>query len=134
MDLKEFQRYIDHETQWLKYYGYRPDRKSDTYYDHLFYERIHSIGYTKVIMPLSNRCVAAYITSKTPVLESSIDELYVIGRSRNHKENIYNLTSSIFSPGDTIPHKYLQENSVVITLSESPLNRQSSTFVVAMYL
>lgn len=101
MDLNEFQRYIDHETQWLKYYGYRPDRKSDMYDDHLFYDRIQSIGYAKVVTPLSNRCVAAFITSDKPVLTSSIEELYVIHRLRNHKENIYS------------PLEYLMANKIL---------------------
>ena len=89
MSIIEFQKLVDHETQWLKYYGYRPSRKADDYNDHLFYERLESIGYTKVIMPLPNRCVGAFITSDKPVLESTIEELRTIGSPRNHSKNIF---------------------------------------------
>ena len=53
---------IDHEIQWLNYYGLREDReklneKSNIYCD------VRSIGYTKKVIELTLRCSPGLITS-----------------------------------------------------------------------
>jgi len=53
---------IDHEIQWLNYYGLREDReklneKSNIYCD------VRSIGYTKRVIELTLRCSPGLITS-----------------------------------------------------------------------
>lgn len=89
MTKEEFQKLVDHEASWLKYYGFAVTRTTELYNDVTFYDRIQSIGYTKRVILLSNRCVAAHITSKRPVLESSIEELEIVSGPRNHEINVF---------------------------------------------
>lgn len=72
----ELLKLIDHEIQWLNYYGLREDREilnvdSDIYRD------VRSIGYTKRVIPLINRCSPGLITSNVEITENtSIEDLY----------------------------------------------------------
>jgi hypothetical protein len=61
---------IDHEIQWLNYYGLREDReklneKSNIYCD------VRSIGYTKRVMELTLRCSPGLITSDKKITKDS---------------------------------------------------------------
>ena len=47
---------VEHEIQWLRYYGLREDReKLDL--SKSIYEQVRSIGYTKRVVPLDLRCI-----------------------------------------------------------------------------
>lgn len=99
MTLEDLNKYAEQETSWLRYYGNgKPeDRISDKYDDANFYDRIVSIGYTKRIIPLPNRCVACYITASKPVLECSIEELIGVSGPRNHENNVYTALEVVFA-------------------------------------
>lgn len=105
MTLEELNKYTSQEASWLKYYASsqegedpnRTTRLTDKYNDVMFYDRLIGIGYTKKVIPLSNRCPACYITSKKPVLESSIEELEVISGPRNHSLNVYTPLEYVFA-------------------------------------
>lgn len=70
-----FEKLLDHEIQWLSYYGLREDREklnenSDIYKD------VRSIGYTKRVIPLMDRCSPGLITHDKPItIDSKIEEL-----------------------------------------------------------
>lgn len=98
MTTEDFNLCIDQETSWLKYYGSNQEpeegspnttRRNDPYNDVYFYDRIISIGYTKTVMPLHRRCPAGFVTSKKPVLESTVEELEYVSGPRNHENNVY---------------------------------------------
>jgi len=91
MKLEELNKYAEQEASWLRYYGngFPEERIVEKFEDAKFYDRITSIGYTKRVIPLSNRCAAYYITADKPVLECELDELIGISGPRNHEENIY---------------------------------------------
>jgi hypothetical protein len=107
MTNEELNKHADQETSWLKYYGSSQEnesgdpnkttRKSDPYNDANFYDRITSIGYTKRVIPLPARCPAGYITSKKPVLESTVEELEYVSGPRNHENNVYTPLEYVFS-------------------------------------
>ncbi len=75
MTIEYLDKCIDQEVSWLKYYASsqesgepnRTTKISDPFNDAGFYDRLISIGYTKRVIPLSNRCSPCYITSKNPV-------------------------------------------------------------------
>ena len=77
------------EADWLRYYGQSDTRLSEKFEDCNFYDRIKSIGYTKRVMPLPNRCSMLNITSDKPVLESNIEDLREEFSIRNHDKNVY---------------------------------------------
>jgi hypothetical protein len=76
------------EADWLRYYCHS-DYKTDPFNDALFYDRIQSIGYTKKVIPLSQRCSMLNITSDKPVLESDVTDLVISNSLRDHSKNIY---------------------------------------------
>jgi len=59
---KQLETWVRTEIDWIRYYGYRPDRESLTK-DSNLYNDIRSIGYTKRVIPLIRRCSPATITS-----------------------------------------------------------------------
>jgi len=77
---------IDHEIQWLNYYGLREDReklneKSNIYCD------VRSIGYTKRVVELTLRCSPGLITSDKPITkDSKIEELKQEGFPRGENK------------------------------------------------
>jgi hypothetical protein len=80
-DETQLEKWIDTELSFLRYYGDRGDRQllnleSDIYRD------IRSIGYTKRVIPLPNRCAPVFIKSVKDITISSIDDLYVSGDPR----------------------------------------------------
>lgn len=89
MTIQELNKLVDHELQWLKYYALEEYRKKLTV-DSNIYEDLKSIGYTKRVIPLDQRCAAGSITSKTntPICEYSIlEDLEPVREYKNHKEN-----------------------------------------------
>ncbi len=78
MTIKELENLIDHEIQWLSYYGLKDDRKklnikSDIYKD------VKSIGYTKRVIKLVDRCSPGLITSDSEItINSKIEDLYTV--------------------------------------------------------
>ncbi len=77
------------EAEWLRYYGHEESRKSEDFSDVNFYDRIKSIGYTKRVIQLHQRCSMMNITSDKPVLESEISELRIANETRSHGKNVY---------------------------------------------
>jgi hypothetical protein len=77
------------ELEWLRYYSHVDSREafsveSDIYTD------LKPIGYAKKNLPLDARCVPCIITSNNPInSETLIDNLFVIGSSRNKNQNKY---------------------------------------------
>lgn len=77
------------EADWLRYYGHSETRMIEKFEDCKFYDRITSIGYTKRVIPLPNRCSMLNITSDKPVLESDVEDLREEYSIRNHDKNVY---------------------------------------------
>lgn len=89
MDIKELNKLIDHELQWLRYYALEEHRKKLTTNSNI-YEDLKSIGYTKRVMSLDKRCASGAITSKTntPISEYSVlEDLEWLKEYRNPEEN-----------------------------------------------
>lgn len=99
MTLEELNKYAEQETSWLRYYGNgKPEERiAEKYDDAKFYDRIVSIGYTKRVIPLANRCAACYVTADKPVLECEIEELKSVSGPRNHSENVYTALEYVFT-------------------------------------
>lgn len=89
MTKEELKRLVEHETQWLKYYMHFESKKTLHFNDHLFYDRVKSIGYTKRVVPLDRRCTAAILTSPKDVLTEDLSKIEVIGFPRDHSKNAY---------------------------------------------
>jgi hypothetical protein len=89
LDLEKMWKCAKTEAEWLKYYGHRDSRMSEDFSDVNFYDRIQSIGYTKRVIELHQRCSMMNVTSDKPVLESEISDLRIADTSRNHEKNIY---------------------------------------------
>ena len=97
MKLEEIWKAATTEADWLRYYGHYKSRLSESFLDHNFYDRIESIGYTKRVIALPNRCIMMYVSSDKPVLESDIEELYKVSGPRNHKINTYSALEYLIS-------------------------------------
>jgi hypothetical protein len=89
LDLEKMWKCAKTEAEWLKYYGHDVSRLSEQFSDANFYDRIESIGYTKSVISLPQRCSMLNITSDKPVLECDIKELKVCNTYRDHSQNIY---------------------------------------------
>lgn len=89
MDKKEFEKLINHEVDWLKYYAFWEDREKLTI-DSELYEDLRSIGYAKVNTPLDKRCPKCIVTSDEIITENTnVEDIYYIANLRNHEENRY---------------------------------------------
>lgn len=99
MKIEDLNKYTDQEASWLQYCGNSDTRKTEQYNDANFYDRINSgvIVYTKKLLPLPMRCAAVYITSKKPVLKSTVEELEITSDYRNHENNIYTPLEYVFA-------------------------------------
>ena len=75
MERKELRRMAEQEVQWLRYYGYREDTEAYNTSMGSPYDHVQSIGYTKSIIPLWERCAPGILTSDRPVPESTVEEL-----------------------------------------------------------
>ena len=90
MNFKEIYKTAKNEAEWIKYYGHVDTRKSETFEDENFYDRIKSIGYAKVNTRLDVRCAMEFITSNgTPVMKSEMSSLKAVSGPRNHDKNVY---------------------------------------------
>jgi len=89
MELEKLWKLATTEADWLRYYGHSDTRLSEKFEDEKFYDRIISIGYTKRVIPLHERCSMGYVTSDKPVLESEFSDLRSISGPRNHDNNVY---------------------------------------------
>jgi hypothetical protein len=89
MTKEELKKAVSLEIQWIKYYGLKEDReKYDT--SKLPYEQLRSIGYTKKVIPLSNRCGFCRITSDKLISKSiDIDDIKISTDIRDISNNIY---------------------------------------------
>jgi hypothetical protein len=89
MNIKELEKLVNHEIDWLQYYGWRKSRENLTIESNI-YEDLISIGYTKKVMSLDQRCAGAILTSKEPIVEGlDIENIYIIYTNRNVNENRY---------------------------------------------
>jgi len=77
--IQELKKLVKHELDWLKYYGLRETRQKLTV-DSEICDEIVSIGYTKRVIPLDQRCAAGIITS---------DEKIAPGIDIGKLENVY---------------------------------------------
>lgn len=74
----EFNKLIDHEVQWLSYYGLREDREKLNI-DSDIYRDVRSIGYTKRVIPLMERCSPGLVTSNEIISENSnLEDIYQV--------------------------------------------------------
>jgi hypothetical protein len=89
LDLEKMWKCAKTEAEWLKYYGHVDSRMSEDFSDVNFYDRIQSIGYTKRVIELHQRCSMMNVTSDKPVLESEISDLRIATETRNHSKNVY---------------------------------------------
>jgi len=66
---------IDHEIQWLSYYGLREDRELLNENSNI-YKDVRSIGYPKRVIELTLRCSPGLITSDVAITkETKIEDL-----------------------------------------------------------
>ena len=89
LDLEKMWKCAKTEAEWLKYYGHVDSRMSEDFSDVNFYDRIQSIGYTKRVIELHQRCSMMNVTSDKPVLESEISDLRIANETKNHSKNVY---------------------------------------------
>ena len=89
LDLEKMWKSARTEAEWLRYYGHRESRLAEDFSDANFYDRIVSIGYTKRVIALHQRCSMMNVTSEKPVLECDISELRIHNSYRDHSQNIY---------------------------------------------
>jgi hypothetical protein len=89
LDLEKMWKCARTEAEWLRYYGHEESRKSEDFSDVKFYDRIQSIGYTKRVIELHQRCSMMNVTSDKPVLESDISDLRIANETRSHGKNVY---------------------------------------------
>lgn len=71
MTIKELEDLVDHEIQWLSYYGYREDRNNLNLNSEI-YRDVRSIGYTKRVIDLYLRCSPGLITSDIEISKDTI--------------------------------------------------------------
>lgn len=80
----QLEKWIDTELSYLRYYGYRDDRRSLSI-DSDIYRDVRSIGYAKRSMPLHYRCPPVLIESDVDINKSKISDLFVTGDGRTDK-------------------------------------------------
>lgn len=97
--LEKILRAAETEADWLRYYGEASTRLAENFEDCKFYDRIKSIGYTKRVVPLPNRCSMMNITSDISVLDSSLGELREEFSIRNHEKNVYTALEYFIAKG-----------------------------------
>jgi hypothetical protein len=77
---------IDHEIQWLNYYGLREDREKLNEKSNI-YCNVRSIGYTKRVVELTLRCSPGLITSDKPITkDTKIEDLRQEGFPRGENK------------------------------------------------
>jgi len=73
MTINELEKLIDHEIQWLVYYGLKEDRLQLNIESNI-YKDLRSIGYTKRLIPLIERCSPGLLTSNSKIDKNTILE------------------------------------------------------------
>lgn len=110
MEIKEFERAIDHETQWLKYYANSNSKVLLTTETENIYDTLKSIGYTKRVLPLDMRCKYCTVTSNKKIdKDVDITDLFSIGEGRDSKNNK-------FTPLEIFWMKYPEKRQYIINL------------------
>lgn len=89
MKKEDLKKLVEHEAQWLKYYTSEESKKGLHFDDIYFYDRLKSIGYTKRVVNLDRRCMAACMTSPKNVLTDDIETLIAVAEPRKHVDNFY---------------------------------------------
>ena len=85
MTESEFKIAIEQEISWLRYYALKRDEltESSNLYDDLI-----SIGYTKRVIPLWDRCPKFIVTGDMMITEKTrIEDLKIITERRNTQDN-----------------------------------------------
>ena len=82
MKIEDIKKYVIHELEWLRYYALEEDRLKLNN-ESSIYDQLRSIGYTKRVIPLPNRCSAAWIKFENDEIELSD------GSPRCIEKNIY---------------------------------------------
>ena len=85
MTESEFKIAIEQEISWLRYYALKRDEltESSNLYDDLI-----SIGYTKRVIPLWDRCPKLIVTSDMRITEKTpVKDLVIITERRNTQDN-----------------------------------------------
>jgi hypothetical protein len=81
----DFEKWINHELSFLRYYGWREDRELLTN-DSNIYKEVRSIGYTKRVIPLPNRCAGAIIKSDSEITPlTKLEDLYLVSELKSDK-------------------------------------------------
>ena len=88
MEKIELVKQAELELQWLRYYANSETRNS---FDPTKspYNQLISIGYTKRVLPLEWRCVFSRLTSKTPLRDTPIEEIFETTEPRDVENNIF---------------------------------------------
>lgn len=73
MKIEDIKKYVVHELEWLRYYAYIESKKNLNNQSSI-YDQLQSIGYTKRVIPLPNRCSAAWIKFENGDIELSKDQ------------------------------------------------------------
>ena len=89
MNKEDLRKLVDHEIQWIKYYAHERSKHPLHLNDHLVYDRLVSIGYTKRVLSLDRRCPATILTSQTSILSDDLELVQPIGEPRDHSKNYY---------------------------------------------
>ena len=85
MTIERLNILIDHEINWLYYYGWHEDRANLQESSNI-YEALGRMGYTKRVIPLVLRCPSCMITSETQISQNTkLEELTEtsMGRGEN---------------------------------------------------
>lgn len=107
MNKQELNKLVDHEIQWLAYYGERNSRANLTVNSEL-YKDLVSIGYTKKIIPLDRRCLCDVLTSNTKITKDTLlENIYSTKEPRD-------LTKNCLSPLEVYWILYPDERTSVI--------------------
>lgn len=89
MDLKEYNKAVEQEISWLRYYANKDTRELLNTESNLYNDLI-SIGYTKRVTPLWLRCPCFNLTSNIKIdINIKIEDLETIGEGRNSEMNRY---------------------------------------------
>lgn len=84
MKIIELKKYVIHELEWLKYYAIEKSRQ-ELNSESPIYDQLESIGYTKRVVSLPDRCTGARVKRNS----NNDDWSITTEESRNHKNNVY---------------------------------------------
>lgn len=88
MTTELFLKYVNQELDWIRYYAFHETRKQLTI-DSILYDVLQSIGYTKRVISLDQRC-GIVLTADKPITNAiDINDLYEATEPKNHGQNKY---------------------------------------------